>query len=230
MQRRRGTRVALGAAGVALLVAGVLIGARLDRAERGRETVTVTRAAPAFDRPGRRGQSRTPAESVAERSRSGAVVAATSHLDALGGSTLLDPARLQRTVRSIASSAALPTLESAYREAARTAREQLGAGKTPEPILILRAAPVGYRIESFSADAARISIWRVGIVGSGATVEPQQSWRTETVSLVWEKGDWKVAALRSSPGPTPPLGTPAATPSDLFTSIPRFDEFDAALP
>ena len=229
MQRRRGNRVALGAAGVALLVAGVLIGTRLDRTERNYETVTLTLAAPA-DGPERGRPSRAPAESVAERSRSGAVAAATSHLDALGGSTLLDPTRLERTVRSIASSAARPTLESAYREAARAAREQLGAGTIPEPILILRAAPVGYRVESFSMDAARISVWRVGIVGSGATVEPQQSWRTETVLLVWEKGDWKVAALRSSPGPTPPLGTPAATPSDLFTSIPRFDEFDAAVP
>jgi hypothetical protein len=74
-------------------------------------------------------------------------------------------------------------------------------------------------------------IWRVGIVGSGATVQPQQSWRTETVSLVRESGDWKVAAFASEPGPTPPLTAPApSTVGDLFTSIPRFEEFSRSEP
>lgn len=109
-------------------------------------------------------------------------------------------------------------------------REQLALGTTPEPVVIVRAAPVGYRVEQFTRDAATISVWRVGIVGSGATVEPQQSWRTETVSLVWERGAWKIAALRSSPGPTPPLATAAASESELFASIPRFEEFGAAVP
>lgn len=160
----------------------------------------------------------------------GAVAAATTYLDALGGSALLDSARLERTLRSIASPSALPGLRRAYEEAAAQAREQLGVSTTPEPVVIVRAVPVGYRIERFTPAAATVAVWRVGIVGSGATVEPQQSWRTETVSLVWENPAWKVAALRSSPGPTPPLGTPAAAAADLFTSIPQFEEFGSVVP
>ncbi|MGH3001670.1 MAG: hypothetical protein ACRDM1_03210 [Gaiellaceae bacterium] len=101
----------------------------------------------------------------------------------------------------------------------------------PAPVVIVRAAPVGYRIDSFGARSAAISIWRVGIVGSGATVQPQQSWRTERVDLVWEHGTWKVASFSSSPGPTPPLSTAAPTPSgDLFSTVPGFEEFSSAGP
>ena len=53
-------------------------------------------------------------------------------------------------------------------------------------MIVLRSVPVGYRVERFSPKAATIAVWYVGIVGSGATVQPQQSWRTQVVSLVWE--------------------------------------------
>jgi hypothetical protein len=71
----------------------------------------------------------------------------------------------------------------------------------------------------------------VGIVGSGATVEPQQSWRTERVDLVWERGGWKVASFSSTPGPTPPLsGSTATSAGDLFSAVPDFQEFSHAGP
>lgn len=230
MERRRGTRLVLGTAAVALLAAGVLIGGRLGPADGDTRTVTVTVAARAGNVGSKSSPPASPRESPLPRSPAGAVVAATAALDALGGAALLEPVRLQRALGSVAAATALPDLRRAYGQAALQAREQLGAGTTPEPVVIVRAAPVGYRIERFSQDAATISVWRVGIVGSGATVEPRQSWRTETVSLVWERGAWKIAALRSSPGPTPPLATAAADASELFTSIPRFEEFGAAIP
>ena len=230
MERRRGTRLALGTAAVALLAAGVLIGGRLGASDGDTKAVTVTVAARAGDAGSEPAPPPSPRESPLPRSAAGAVVAATTALGALGGETLLVPARLQRALGSVASSAALPDLRRAFGPAALRAREQLGAGTSPEPVVIVRAAPVGYRVERFTQDAATISVWRVGIVGSGATVEPRQSWRTETVSLVWERGAWKIAALRSSPGPTPPLATAAADASALFTSIPRFEEFGAAIP
>ena len=230
MRRRRGTWLALVSAGVALLAAGVLTGGQLSPSGPGTVSVTVTAAAPEVEGATGGAPPRPPGDSPPARGRAGAVAAATTYLGALGGSALLDPAQLQRTLGSIASTAALRDLRRAYQQAALRAREQLGAGTTPKPVVIVRAAPVGYRVDHFSPDVATISVWRVGVVGSGATVEPQQSWRTETVSLVWEDGAWKVAALRSSPGPTPPLGTTPATASDLFTSIPQFEEFRAAVP
>jgi len=99
-------------------------------------------------------------------------------------------------------------------------------------VIVLRSVRVGYRVERFSRDQATVAIWYVGIVGSGATVQPQQSWRTQLVSLVWEDGAWKVSSFASSPGPTPPLSTSdiAQAPGELFTAIPRFEEFERAEP
>ena len=69
------------------------------------------------------------------------------------------------------------------------------------------------------------------VVGSGALVQPQQSWRTETVSLVWEHG-WRVTSFASTSGPTPPLPqtADATTTGDLFAEIPRFTAFSHAEP
>jgi hypothetical protein len=120
----------------------------------------------------------------------------------------------------------------AFAEAGAQTRAKLGAETEPAPVIVLRSVPVGYRIERFSTNSATVAVWYVGIVGSGATVEPQQSWRTQVVSLVFEDGRWRVSSFQSSAGPTPPLSTaeaPAA-PGELFASIPRFQEFTSAQP
>jgi len=222
--------IAIGLGAILLFAVGMAIGRQSDSPEAVRPstaTVTVTEATPAArpakeaDKPG-----------GFARSRHGAVSAATAYVGSLDGRTLLDPTTLRQRLTDITSSEAREGLLLAYVAAAKQARKQLGIGTAPEPVVILRASPVGYRVDRFAPTAATISIWRVGIVGSGATAEPQQSWRTETVSLVWEDKAWKVAALRSEPGPTPPLPTSVATTeaAALCTSIPEFEEFARELP
>jgi hypothetical protein len=86
-------------------------------------------------------------------------------------------------------------------------------------------------VDEFGREEATVSIWRVGIVASDPTVEPQQAWRTQTVSLVWEDEAWKIASFGSVPGPTPALDiTSVSPPADLFASVPRFEEFDGVVP
>ena len=89
--------------------------------------------------------------------------------------------------------------------------------------------PSGYRVVRFVRQAT-VDVWYIGIVGSGATVQPQQSWRTQDVSLVWESNAWKVSSFQSADGPTPPLSTAEIpeTPAQLFGSIPLFTEFSSA--
>ena len=219
--RRR--RLATAGVAVALVAIGVAIGSRLTAPREkvaSPATVTVTSSSP------------TPSAPTAESTRASAVAAAATYVSELDGSILLDSTRLRAVVNRIASAQARPTLVTAYEQAAAQARERLGLGTAPAPVVILRAAPVGYRVDSYSARSATISIWRVGIIRSGATVDPQQSWATETVTLVWESGRWEVAGFSSSPGPTPPLpaGVAATSRSELFRTVPGFEAFASAAP
>ena len=221
--RRRWALRALGAA--ALVAVGIAIGTRIAGPKQTEAITTVTRAAPSPETP-------TMPATHDERTPAGAVAAAATSVQLLDGPALLDSARVQRIVDGLAALSARGALARAYAQGAAQARSKLGVDSVPAPVVILRAAPVGYRIESFSRAAATVDIWCVGVVGSGATVQPQQSWRTETVSLVWERGAWKVAAFASSAGPTPPLtaSTATTTANDLFTEVPRFKEFSRELP
>jgi hypothetical protein len=151
-------------------------------------------------------------------------------VSALDGPPLLDPARVRKIVQTIAAEDVRAQLTAMYERAATQLRLQLGVGATPAPVVIVRSAPVGYRVQSFDRSAATVLVWRVGIVGSDTTIQPQQSWRTETVLLVWERG-WKVKSFTSERGPTPPVApTATSPPGDLLASIPRFEEFSRADP
>ena len=223
--------LAPGLVAVLIFTIGMAIGRQGDSQEAASPltaTVTVTETGPA-SRPASRAQN---AAAGFARTRDGAVEAAAAYVGSLDGRALVDPATLRRRLTDIASSEAREGLIRAYLAAAEQTRTQLGLETAPKPIVILRASPVGYRVDRFTPLASTVAIWRVGIVGSGATAEPQQAWRTETVSLVWEAERWKVAALSSKPGPTPPLPRTAATSTaaELFTSVPQFEEFERELP
>jgi hypothetical protein len=162
----------------------------------------------------------------------GAIAAAAHSITAFDGKVLLEPARLHAVVERIASAESRSRLIESFEQASVQTRASLGADTVPHPVIVLRSVPIGYRVEQFSSNKATVAIWYVGIVGSGATIQPQQSWRTQVVSLRWEHEVWKVSSYESSSGPTPPLSTTAVveSPGDLFAAIPRFEEFARAEP
>ena len=222
-----------GLAALLLVVVGMTVGRRTAGSDRASApaTATVTVPAPAETHRqangGRRARARTHPYA---RTSEGATAAATVYLSALSGPILLDPDAVSRTLKRIVSTASRDELVSAYRTAAIRARGQLGVASASDPSLVLRTAAVGYRVDGFQRRAATVSLWRVGIVGGPATVEPHQSWRTETVSLIWEDGIWKIDAVRSSPGPTPPLAGAPTRYAELTTAIPTFAEFTRDIP
>ena len=224
--RGRGLLLASALAALTMLAFGVVIGSRLAPPQR--PSAATRPASPA----GQRTDPIGPAVASARRTRPGAVTAAARAVTAFDGDVLLEPTRLRTIVSRVASRGSRHQLIAAFAEASSQTRAKLGADTVPRPVIVLRSVPVGYRVERFSAAEATIAVWYVGIVGSGATVQPQQSWRTQVVSLVWEAGAWTVSSFASSPGPTPPLSTveTAYAPGDLFAAIPRFEEFERAEP
>ena len=205
------------------LAIGIAIGTRLGSTSALSRQVVTERAAPVTSASQALGR-RAPAASA--HTRAGAVASAARSITASGGNVLLEPSRLRALVQRIASNASRAQLIDAFAEASSQTRTRLGADTVPRPVILLRAAPVGYRVERYSPAAATIAVWYVGIVGSGAIVQPQQSWRTETVELVWERGAWKVDSFASTVGPTPALTASDSEPSgELFTTIPSFREF-----
>jgi len=221
---RLGRRALLWTTSFAVVLAiGIVIGTHLaSPGKRSLQTATERAASPtrAAQAPGRH------ANTPNTHTRTGAVAAAARSITAFAGNVLLEPSRLHQVVAGIASSGSRAQLIEAFEEASAQTRAKLGADTVPRPVIVLRAAPVGYRIEQYSPAGATVAVWYVGIVGSGATVQPQQSWRTQTVDLVWEHGAWKVNSFASSAGPTPAPTTPEAeAPGALFETIPRFHEF-----
>ena len=216
--------LAIAGAAVTLLALGIAIGNRIASHGAASAPAVATMSTPStVDRPERHEAPGTPAR----RTPAGAVAAAAQTITAFDGNVLLEPRRLRAVVERIASSGSRAQLVAAFQQASEQTRAKLGAGTVPRPVIVIRSVPVGYRIERFSRSTATIAVWYLGIVGSGATIEPQQSWRTQVVSFVWERGAWKVTSFESSLGPTPPLSTAeiTETPGELFAAIPRFEEF-----
>jgi hypothetical protein len=73
----------------------------------------------------------------------------------------------------------------------------------PDARLVLREAPVAYDVSTTGAGRARVRLWTVAVVLIEGRTEPREAWCTNTVDLVWEDGDWRVAAWGRRPGPVP---------------------------
>ncbi len=226
----RGRFVALGLAALALLAIGTILGRTLrGSASRRAATTTVTVRVPSQTAP--TSHPRT-SGSAATHTSAGAVAAAGTDLVALGGQTVLDPVRLSTTLGQIAARTARADLQAAYAQAEGGLRTKFGLSGEPKPVVIVRTVPLGYRVESFTRKRAVVSVWTLAVLGSGATFDPVASWRTQTVTLVWERGGWKVASFGSTNGPTPGLaaGQQPSAPADLFTSIPTMREYADVAP
>lgn len=120
-------------------------------------------------------------------------------------------------IRTMASRRFGPALA---RDSAAQLKDLVGdvaaAGVTPTAVLF-HELPLTVQVVRVDDQTARVEVWAVLVVGLPDHGAPRQLWRTVTVDLVWETGDWRVDGWTARSGPTPALATnaPIATVAEL---------------
>jgi hypothetical protein len=136
-------------------------------------------------------------------SRDGARAAALTYTATVSQRALFfTPAQAEVAIRLVAADGAEAPLVNDALAQLDAARTPLATG-TGTTWWVVR--PLAARVEAYTADRARVSVWQVRVLSRQGVVVPQSSWITETVDLVWEHGDWRLWSTTTRPGPTPVL-------------------------
>lgn len=151
------------------------------------------------------------------RDAEGARAAATSAVELTGELVAAGFITRRDMIGVLASQRYAPTLAA---DSAVQLREMLGEladdGVTASAVL-WRELPLTAEIVEIDDAAALVQVWAVLVAGAPGRGTPRQAWRTVTVSLVWERDDWRVDDWAATAGPTPALANnaPIATLDEL---------------
>ncbi len=154
-----------------------------------------------------------------ERTQAGAILAATNFESVIGSPLMLDDARRVAAMKVMAHPDHVDRLQVRASDYVRSIERGLnvGVGGAAAFKPDYRVVPMGFRVESYSPEAATIAIWTVSAGGIGP-IEPIAGWGTATVSLGWAAGDWRLIETRSTAGPTPKADASAPTPAADFAN------------
>lgn len=104
-------------------------------------------------------------------------------------------------------------------------RTKLAALRKVWPVgaITYQVAPLSARVRMDGPDAANADVWYVGVI-SGVRLATYEEWVTQSYRLVWERGDWRMAAESDTPGPRPDPGqTPRATQAEMDGRLAGFE-------
>ena len=166
------------------------------------------------------------------RSQKGAVAAAANYTRVLSSDLILDKARRRAAINALAAPQAKARLQKTFDQAVVSLRQGLGVKEADRAQVLLRATPVGWRVEQYGKGSARVAIWMTsvgGSVGGNVPVPVREGWGTTTVELRWAGGDWKQVDSTTTDGPVPiaDVAPPTAAP-ELVDQANKFKEFTYA--
>lgn len=161
-----------------------------------------------------------------ERTEAGAVAAAANYVVALGGVLLLDPSGRVDAFGAVALPEARNDLEK-LASGIDLVVEQLDLEAIrSEPGFVFRTLPAGYRLEAYDHDIAVVEVWANGVfVAAGRQPRIPSAWRTTTVRLRWQDGDWRITGLEGEDGPVPTQSGDEPGADLVGRLINRFEEF-----
>lgn len=143
----------------------------------------------------------------------GARAAALSAVSLTGGIATAGFITRSDIIDSIATSGYGPTLASVSSSQLAELSVELGdVGVSPSE-LVWSETPLTARIVSADDRRAVVEVWAVLVVGVPGVGAPRQAWRTVTVAVAWERGDWRIDGWAARPGPTPALAADSVVSS-----------------
>lgn len=154
-----------------------------------------------------------------EPTRADAARFAAEALSSLADAQLLSDAGLRRTVVARIAEPQYraelrPLFDRTYRYLGDLLGDASGDGQ-----VVLRMAPVGYRVEAFGNGRATVAVWQVTLLATPDRA-PIAAWATSRAEVSWGQDGWRVERFGvDSPGPTPSVLAPAAgTPAAAFVT------------
>jgi hypothetical protein len=143
------------------------------------------------------------------RTPTGAATAVAAYQRSFASPAILRPGVLRRRIEAVATPDYVAEMLAANSPGEqRIASGPIGVGLGKGLQTLYASVPVGYRIESFSPQRARVLTWGFTLLGNAATVEPAAYFGITHTLLLWSEGEWKIAETRAGFGPTPKLATP----------------------
>jgi hypothetical protein len=170
-----------------------------------------------------------------QHSRQGAVAAAANYATVLSSTLILDRSKRHAAIEALAAPEAVGRLQREWDQAVASLNKGLGVtgGSAGDGTVLLRAVPVGWRLEEFTGDRAKVAIWVTSVLGaldgSPEGVPVREAWGTTTVELRWVDGDWKQLKATNTDGPRPIADPDTPAPaSQLVPEAQQFKEFTYA--
>jgi hypothetical protein len=170
-----------------------------------------------------------------QHSEQGAVAAAANYARALSSPLILDRSSRRAAIDALAAPETRDRQQREFDQAVASLAKVMGvtAGGAQDGTVLLRAIPVGWRLEEYTGDKATVAIWVTSVLGtlggSPGGMPVREAWGTTTVELRWVDGDWKQLDTTNKDGPVPIADTaPPTAASQLIPEAQDFKEFTYA--
>jgi hypothetical protein len=150
----------------------------------------------------------------------GAIAAATNYLRAIGDKRAFSREWRERTYRTLADPAVVDELITSVEASYERIDADLGLGDAAayDGSLLAVTVPVGYRVDEFAPDRARVSVWAAGWLTRPNGQQLPLRAQTSTLDLVWVDGDWKLADV-SGVQPLNPPGVAAPVTDEMLAQM-----------